>query len=162
MDPPPRSAWPTWSSTSCSWWFPAICLVGILTAPWIVRILAPGFAEVPGKLELTTLMTQIMTPFLVLVSISAAVMGFLNTRRVFFIPAIAPTMLNIALIASGYLIAPLCPRFGLEPIVGMAIGALLGGLGQLAVQIPALRSHGYRWTAVVSFRDPGRAAHGRR
>ena len=131
-----------------------ICLVGILTAPVIVRILAPGFAEVPGKLELTTLMTQIMTPFLVLVSISAAIMGFLNTRRVFFIPAIAPTMLNIALIASGYLIAPLCPRFGLEPIVGMAIGALLGGLGQLAIQIPALRSHGYRWTAVVSFRDP--------
>ena len=39
-------------------------------------------------------------------------------------------------------------------IVGMAIGALLGGLGQLAIQIPALRSHGYRWTAVVSFRDP--------
>jgi len=132
----------------------AICLVGILAAPWIVRVLAPGFAAVPGKLELTTLMTQIMTPFLVLVSTAAAVMGFLNTRRVFFIPAVAPAMLNLGLIASGFLIAPLCPRFGLEPIVGMAFGTLLGGLGQLLVQVPALRAQGYRWRPVVSFRDP--------
>ncbi|HYR69142.1 MAG TPA: murein biosynthesis integral membrane protein MurJ [Candidatus Dormibacteraeota bacterium] len=132
----------------------AICLVGILAAPWIVRVLAPGFAAVPGKLELTTLMTRIMTPFLVLVSIAAAVMGFLNTRRVFFIPAVAPAMLNLALIAAGFLIAPLCPRFGLEPIVGMAFGTLLGGLGQLLIQVPALRAQGYRWRPQVSFRDP--------
>ena len=132
----------------------AICLVGILAAPWIVRVLAPGFAAVPGKLELTTLMTQIMTPFLVLVSTAAAVMGFLNTRRIFFIPAVAPAMLNLGLIASGFLIAPLCPRFGLQPIVGMAFGTLLGGLGQLLVQVPALRAQGYRWRPVVSFRDP--------
>ena len=114
-------------------------LVGILAAPWIVRALAPGFAAVPGKLELTTLMTRIMTPFLILVSLAAAVMGFLNTRRIFFIPAVSPSMLNLVLIASGFLIAPLCPRVGLQPIVGMAIGALLGGLGQLLVQGPALR-----------------------
>ncbi len=132
----------------------AICLIGILAAPWIVRLLAPGFASIPGKLELTTLMTRIMTPFLVLVSTAAAVMGFLNTRRVFFIPAVAPAMLNLALIAAGFLIAPLCPRFGLEPIVGMAVGALLGGLGQLLIQVPALRAQGYRWRPVVSFRDP--------
>ncbi|HEV8129540.1 MAG TPA: murein biosynthesis integral membrane protein MurJ [Candidatus Eisenbacteria bacterium] len=133
----------------------AICLVGILAAPWIVRFLAPGFASVPGKLELTTLMTQIMTPFLLLVSLAAAVMGILNTRRIFFLPAVAPTMLNLALIAAGYLIAPFMPRFGLEPIVGMAIGAVLGGLGQLLIQVPALRREGYRWRPKVSFRDPG-------
>ncbi len=132
----------------------AICVAGILAAPWIVRTLAPGFEAVPGKLELTTLMTRIMTPFLILVSVAAAVMGFLNTRRVFFIPAIAPTMLNISLIAAGYLIAPFCPRFGLEPIVGMAVGALLGGLGQLAIQLPALRAQGFHWRPVISFRDP--------
>jgi putative peptidoglycan lipid II flippase len=132
----------------------AICIVGILVAPWVVRVLAPGFADVPGKLELTTLMTRIMTPFLVLVSVAAAVMGFLNTRRVFFIPALAPAMLNIALIAAGFLIAPLCPRFGLQPIVGMAFGTLLGGLGQLLVQVPALHAQGYRWQPMVAFRDP--------
>jgi putative peptidoglycan lipid II flippase len=133
----------------------AICLIGILAAPWIVRFLAPGFAAVPGKVELTTLMTQIMTPFLLLVSLAAAVMGVLNTRRIFFLPAVAPTMLNLALIASGFLIAPFMPRFGLEPIVGMAIGAVLGGLGQLLIQVPALRAQGFRWRPQVSFRDPG-------
>jgi putative peptidoglycan lipid II flippase len=131
-----------------------ICVVGILGAPWIVRVLAPGFASVPGKLELTTQMTRIMTPYLLLVSLAAAVMGILNTRRIFFIPAVAPTMLNLALIAAGYLIAPYCPRFGLQPIVGMAIGALLGGLGQLLIQVPVLRSQGFRWQPIVSFHDP--------
>ena len=133
----------------------ALCVVGILAAPWIVRFMAPGFAAIPGKLELTTLMTQIMTPFLLLVSLAAAVMGVLNTRRVFFIPAVAPTLLNVGLIASGFLIAPFCPRIGLQPIVGMAFGALLGGLGQLLVQVPALREQGFRWRPVLSFSDPG-------
>lgn len=131
-----------------------LCVIGIIAAPLIVRVLAPGFAQVPGKIEITTLMTQIMTPFLVLVSLAAAVMGILNTRRIFFIPAVAPAMLNIGLIASGFLVAPLCPRIGLPPIVGMAFGALLGGLGQLLVQLPALRAQGFRWQPVVSFRDP--------
>jgi putative peptidoglycan lipid II flippase len=89
------------------------------------------------------------------VSLAAAVMGILNTRRIFFLPAVAPTMLNLALIASGFLIAPFMPRFGLEPIVGMAIGAVLGGLGQLLIQVPALRAQGFRWRPQVSFRDPG-------
>ncbi|HKQ19788.1 MAG TPA: murein biosynthesis integral membrane protein MurJ, partial [Candidatus Eisenbacteria bacterium] len=132
-----------------------LIVVGIFAAPWIVRVMAPGFGFVPGKLALTTLMTQIMMPFLLLVSLAAAVMGILNTRRVFFIPALAPTLLNVGLIASGFLIAPFCPRFGLEPIVGMAIGALLGGLGQLLIQVPSLREQGYRWRPELSFTDPG-------
>ena len=132
-----------------------LCLVGIVTAPWIVRLLAPGFGDIPGKLALTTLMTQIMTPFLLLVSVAAAVMGVLNTRRIFFIPAVAPVLFNLGLIVSGFVVAPLMPRFGLEPIVGMAFGALLGGLGQLAIQLPALSAQGFRWRPIVSFRDPG-------
>jgi putative peptidoglycan lipid II flippase len=132
-----------------------ICLVGIIGAPWIVRILAPGFGAIPGKLALTTLMTQIMTPYLLIVSIAASVMGVLNTRRIFFIPAVAPVLFNLGLIVAGYAIAPLMPRFGLEPIVGMAFGALLGGLGQLAIQLPALAAQGFRWRPILSFRDPG-------
>jgi len=132
-----------------------LCLLGIVAAPWIVEVLAPGFGEVPGKLALTTLMTQIMTPFLLLVSLAAAVMGVLNTRRIFFIPAVAPALFNLGLIAAGYAIAPFMPRFGLEPIVGMAFGALLGGVGQLAIQLPALRAQGFRWSPRLSFTDPG-------
>ena len=133
----------------------AICLLGIVFAHEIVPLMAPGFGSIPGKLELTTQMTQIMTPFLLLVAVAAAVMGVLNTRRVFFVPAIAPTMLNLALIAAGFLIAPFCPRFGLQPIVGMAFGVILGGLGQLFIQVPALVRQGYRWRPEISFRDPG-------
>jgi len=131
-----------------------LCIAGVVAAPYLVRLLAPGFAQVPGKLELTTQMTRIMMPFLLLVSLAAAVMGILNTRRIFFIPALAPTMLNVGLIAAGYFLAPLCPGFGLEPIVGMAFGALLGGLGQLLIQIPSARREGYRWHPAVSFQDP--------
>ena len=132
-----------------------VCLLGILFADRLVPLMAPGFGQVPGKLELTTQMTRIMTPFLLLVALAAAVMGVLNTRRVFFIPAIAPTMLNLALIASGFILSPLCPRFGLQPIVGMAFGVLLGGLGQLLIQVPALHGQGFRWRPAISFRDPG-------
>jgi putative peptidoglycan lipid II flippase len=131
-----------------------ICLVGVLTAPWIVRVMAPGFADEAGKVALTTLLTQIMMPYLLFVSLAAAAMGFLNTRRVFFIPALSPTMLNVGLIAAGFLLAPVMPRFGLEPIVGMAAGALLGGIGQLAIQIPSMRAQGFQWRPIVSFRDP--------
>jgi putative peptidoglycan lipid II flippase len=132
----------------------ALCIVGILASDWIVRALAPGFANVPGKIELTAMMTRIMTPFLLLVSLAAACMGFLNTRRVFFIPALAPTMLNLGLILAGYLIAPLMPRFGLEPIVGMAFGALLGGLGQMLIQVPWMKAQGFHWEPIVNFKDP--------
>jgi len=132
----------------------ALCIIGIIGSDWIVRALAPGFASVPGKIELTAMMTRIMTPFLLLVSLAAACMGFLNTRRVFFIPALAPTMLNLGLILAGYLIAPLMPRFGLEPIVGMAFGALLGGLGQMLIQVPWMKAQGFRWEPIVSFKDP--------
>jgi putative peptidoglycan lipid II flippase len=132
-----------------------ICLLGILFADRLVPWMAPGFASVPGKLELTTQMTRIMTPFLLLVALAAAVMGVLNTRRIFFIPAIAPTMLNLALIAAGFVLSPLCPRFGLQPIVGMAGGVLLGGLGQLLIQVPSLYGQGFRWRPIFSFRDPG-------
>ena len=132
----------------------ALCLVGIVAAPWLVRFMAPGFADEAGKLALTTLLTQIMMPFLLFISLAAAAMGFLNTRRVFFIPAFSPTILNVALIGAGFAFAPLMPRVGLEPIVGMAIGALLGGFGQLAIQIPSMRAQGFRWRPILSFRDP--------
>jgi putative peptidoglycan lipid II flippase len=132
-----------------------LSLIGILAAPWIVGALAPGFGDVPGKLALTTLMTQIMTPFLLLVSLAAAVMGILNTRRRFFIPAVAPVFFNLGLIVAGFAISPLMPRVGLEPIVGMAFGALLGGLGQLAIQLPQLSETGFRWRPILSFTDPG-------
>jgi putative peptidoglycan lipid II flippase len=128
-----------------------VVLVGIVLAPWIVRVIAPGFGEHPGQVELATDMARIMFPFLILVALAAAVMGTLNCFGRFGPPAIAPMMFNLGMIVAGFLI---CPFFD-PPIVGMAIGVLLGGLGQLGLQLPFLRRVGFVYRAILDFRDPG-------
>ena len=128
-----------------------VVLVGILVTPWIVDLIAPGFSKTPGKAELTTVLARIMFPFLPLVSLAAVSMGMLNSLKRFGVPAFAPVFLNLGMILAGFLI---CPLFE-EPIVGMAVGALLGGMGQWLFQVPTLRKEGFRYKAVLSFRDPG-------
>jgi len=129
----------------------AIVLIGIVLTPYIVDLIAPGFGSIPGKSELTTLMARIMFPFLLLVSLAALAMGILNSLRHFAVPAFSPVLLNLGMILAGFL---LCPLF--EPrIIGMALGVILGGLGQWAVQIPSLKKEGYRYQPILSFKDPG-------
>lgn len=132
----------------------ALAVLGILFAPHITSAFAPDFAEVPGKLELTTDLTRIMLPFLTMLAVAAAMMGMLNSLRRFFVPSLSPAMFNVASIFSALAIAPVMPYFGLEPIVGIAIGTLLGGLGQILLQWPALRREGFRYQPVLGFRDP--------
>jgi putative peptidoglycan lipid II flippase len=95
-----------------------------------------------------------MLPFLTTLAVAAAMMGMLNSLRRFFVPALSPSMFNVASIFSAFAIVPLMAAFGLEPIVGIAIGTLLGGLGQILVQWPALRREGFRFQPIVSFKDP--------
>jgi putative peptidoglycan lipid II flippase len=128
-----------------------IVIVGILIAPLIVDLIAPGFNSIPGKSELTALLARIMFPFLLLISLAAVAMGMLNSLRHFGVPAFAPVFLNLGMILAGFLISPLFE----ERIIGMAIGVLLGGLGQWAFQLPSLRREGYRYKPLLSFRDPG-------
>ncbi|OGD32670.1 MAG: murein biosynthesis integral membrane protein MurJ [Candidatus Aminicenantes bacterium RBG_19FT_COMBO_58_17] len=128
-----------------------IVVIGILATPWIVDLIAPGFKSIPGKSELTVLLARIMFPFLLLVSLAAVAMGMLNSLKHFGVPAFAPVFLNVGMILSGFLI---CPLFD-PPIIGMALGVLLGGLGQWAFQLPSLRKEGYRYSWIVSFSDPG-------
>src|SRR4030066_13033 len=75
-----------------------ICIIGIIFAPAIVTAIAPGFVGMPGKFSLTVLLTRVMFPFLLFISLAALAMGALNTRRVFFIPSLAPATLNISII----------------------------------------------------------------
>jgi putative peptidoglycan lipid II flippase len=128
-----------------------IVVIGVLATPWIVDLIAPGFKSIPGKSELTVLLARIMFPFLLLVSLAAVAMGMLNSLKRFGVPAFAPVFLNVGMILSGFLI---CPLFN-PPIIGMALGVLLGGLGQWAFQLPSLRKEGYRYRPIVSFSDPG-------
>jgi len=128
-----------------------IIVLGILITPGIVNLIAPGFKAIPGKSEVTAVMARIMFPFLLLVSMAAVSMSMLNTLRRFAVPAFSPVLFNLALIVTGYLI---CPYFH-PPIVGMALGVLLGGLGQWGIQALALRREGYAFRFEPLISDPG-------
>jgi putative peptidoglycan lipid II flippase len=132
-----------------------LTLVGVYAAGGIVSLLAPDFSLVAGKTELTEKLTIIMLPFLVFISMSAVVMGILNTRGKFFIPALASSFFNLGSIIGGTSLAFILPHFGQPAIVGMAIGTLIGGLLQLAVQLPALFATGFRYRPVLDLGDPG-------
>ena len=118
----------------------------------------------PGKLELTVLLTRVMLPFLTLVALAAACMGMLNSLDRYFVPALAPAMFNVASILTTIVAVPLLMRMGLPPISAMAIGVLIGGLAQMLVQWPALRREGYRYQAGArsarAGTAPGAAADG--
>ena len=132
-----------------------LVILGIIFAPQITNAFVDAeFAAVPGKLELTTDLTRIMLPFLSTLAVATAMMGMLNSLHRFFIPSLSPAMFNVASIFSALALAPLMPRFGLDPIVGIAIGTLLGGAGQILLQWPALRKEGFRYQPIVNFSDP--------
>jgi putative peptidoglycan lipid II flippase len=132
----------------------AITVLGIASAPWLVAALAPGFD--PAKAALTVTLTRVMYPFILLVSLAALVMGVLNARNVFGIPAMASSFFNLGSIIGGYLLGRwLDPHFGSRAILGLAIGTLIGGALQLLVQLPALRRQGHAFHADWRWRDPG-------
>ena len=135
----------------------ALALLGILFAGPITRLVADSdeFAEHPGKLALTTQLTQVMMPFLPTVAVAVAMMGMLNSLRRFFVPALSPAMFNVATIACAIGVVPLMPSVGLPPIAGIAIGTVLGGIGQILLQWPTLHREGFRYQPVLDFRDPG-------
>ena len=109
-----------------------VTLLGVLLSPWIVRIQAYGFGATGAKYELTVLLTRITFPYILLVSLVAFFMGVLNSLRHFAAPAAAPILLNVGIIAGALCVSPWLS----EPIVGVAIGVLIGGILQVLLQIP--------------------------
>ena len=97
----------------------------------------------PGKLELTIRLTRVMLPFLTMVAVAAAVMGMLNSLHHYFVPALAPAMFNVATIVCAFALVPLMPALGLPRIMAIAIAAIIGGIGQVALQWPPLRREGF-------------------
>ena len=128
-----------------------ICIAGIVFAPAIVTAIAPGFVDMPEKFSLTVLLTRIMFPFLLFISLAALAMGALNTRRIFFIPSLAPAMLNITIII---VVLALVLRLEL-PIVAVAIGVALGGFMQFVFQLPSFFRNGYSLRPEYDFKHPG-------
>ncbi|MEO8097052.1 MAG: murein biosynthesis integral membrane protein MurJ [Acidobacteriota bacterium] len=133
-----------------------LCALGMIFAPQLVGLLAPGYAAVPGKFELAVEMTRIMFPFLLVVALAAQAMGILNACNKFGVPALSSTFFNIGSVCFGTLLGiALGPTLGISRIEGMAIGVVLGGLLQLMYQVPSLRRLGFRFHPAVDWSEPG-------
>jgi len=134
-----------------------ITILGILAAPGIVRVIAPGFMADPEKLHLTIRLTRLIFPYLVLIGLTAYSMGVLYTLRSFWAPAFSPCLLNVAMILSALWASQTME----EPIVGLAVGVLAGGFLQLLVQLVTLRKLGMRWVWPKTLIPPAARKMGR-
>ncbi len=128
-----------------------VTIAGVLLSPLIVRLIAPGFSATPGKLALTVTLTRMMFPYIFFIGLVALFMGILNVLGHFAAPALAPVFLNIAMIGSVFIIAP----FMSDPIFGLAIGVIIGGILQLLLQVPFLIRNGFFFWTTASFYHPG-------
>ncbi len=132
-----------------------ITLAGVVGAPALVWLLASGFRNGGGTFDLAVVMTRLMFPYILLVSLVAAASGVLNTWRQFAIPAFTPVLFNLVWILTSYLFA----RVVNPPILSLAFGVALGGICQLAIQVPALARIGmlprFRGRFAAAWRDPG-------
>src|SRR5882757_672740 len=131
-----------------------LCLAGMAFSVQLVAALAPGFD--PEKAALTAQLTRIMFPFILLVSLAALVMGMLNSKSVFGMPAMASSFFNIGSIVGGVTFGFwIDPHFGPRALIGLGVATVLGGALQLAVQLPSLARLGYRFRPDFRWRDAG-------
>ncbi|MDD3538550.1 MAG: murein biosynthesis integral membrane protein MurJ [Candidatus Caldatribacteriota bacterium] len=124
-----------------------IIIIGIWGAPWIIKIVAGGFKQDPEKYLLTVRLTRIMFPYIAFAAIAALFMGILNSYKQFFIPALAPAMLNIGIIWFAFLYGT---KLG---IYSLTIGVLIGGLAQVLIHIPSLWKGGFQYQLVLNFHN---------
>ncbi len=115
-----------------------LTVVGVLGAPALVALFAPGFIDEPARFALTAEMLRITFPYLMLISLTALAGGVLNAYGRFAVPALTPVWLNVCLIGGAVFLAPMFD----PPIMGMAWAVLVAGLAQLAFQFPSLKRLG--------------------
>jgi len=120
-------------ATLLSWALFLTVALGVIGAPLLILVIATGFQGGPAY-EASVVMTRIMFPYIGLVSLVSLSAGILNTFQRFAIPAFTPVLLNLAIIGCAIFLAPHLH----QPIYALSIGVLLGGVLQLAIQVPAL------------------------
>lgn len=125
--------------------------IGMLAAPALVAVFAPGFIGNPQKFDLTAAMLRITFPYILLISLAGFAGGILNSHNRFALPALSPVLLNLALIGSALWLAP---RFE-QPVVALAWGVFIGGLLQLGMQVPGLMALGLLPRPRWGWRDSG-------
>jgi putative peptidoglycan lipid II flippase len=121
-------------ATVLFWALLATCALGIVASPVVVWLIASGLE----RFDDAVLMTRVMFPYIGFMSLVALAAGILNTWKRFAVPAATPVLLNLAVIGAAWGLAPLLRERGIEPIYALALGVMIGGVLQLAVQVPAL------------------------
>ncbi|MFG6449441.1 murein biosynthesis integral membrane protein MurJ [Roseateles sp. BYS180W] len=144
-------------ATVLTWALTLTCVLGVVGAPLLVWLLGAGLADAPQ--EAAVVMTRWMFPYIGCMSLAALCAGVLNTWKRFAVPAVTPVLLNLSVIACGWVLSPLLPRWGLQPIYALAFGVMLGGVLQLVVLWFAVRRLGvdlrigWRWRAFTQARS---------
>jgi putative peptidoglycan lipid II flippase len=132
----------------------AFVILGVIFSPQIVSVIGHGFKSVPGKIELTTMLNRVLFPFLLFISLSAWSAGVLNAHNRFFLPAVSSALFNLGSIAVAYLSYNFWISRGLDPIMGMAVGGLVGVFFQFLIPYIAVWRKGYRYRPYVNWRSP--------
>lgn len=129
-------------ATLLAWVLLLTCVAGVVAAPVLVWAMASGLKQEPRGFEAAVFMTRWMFPYIGFMSLVALSSGVLNTWRHFAVPAATPVLLNLAMIGAAWFGAPWFQTLGIEPVYALGGGVMLGGMLQLAVQVPALRRLG--------------------
>lgn len=128
----------------------ATAVIGIFAAPLVIYAIAPGFLDSPEKYKLTVTLTRVMFPYIFFIGLVALFMGILNALDHFAAPALAPVFLNLAMIGSVLFLSPHMKK----PIIGLAVGVLIGGVLQLLLQLPFVIRKGVRFWRNASWFHP--------
>lgn len=128
-----------------------LTILGVVGAPWLIRIFAPGFPTDGQRFLLASQLLQLTFPYILFISLTAFAAGVQNAYGKFAIPAFTPVLLNISLIGAAFWIAPLC---GANPIQSLAWGVLIAGVAQLLFQIPFLIKLSLMPRLVLNWRSP--------
>ncbi|KHT37189.1 murein biosynthesis integral membrane protein MurJ [Pectobacterium carotovorum] len=127
-----------------------VTVAGMVAAPWVIMVTAPGFAATPERFELTSDLLRVTFPYILLISLTSMVGSVLNTWNRFSVPAFAPTLLNVSMIGFSLFAAP----YFNPPVMALAWAVLVGGLLQLGYQLPHLKKIGMLVLPRLKWRDP--------
>ncbi|MCY1497706.1 putative lipid II flippase MurJ [compost metagenome] len=128
-----------------------VTALGILAAPWVIWVTAPGFADTPEKFDLTADLLRVTFPYILLISLASLAGAILNTWNRFSVPAFVPTLLNVSMIVFSLFLTPYFD----PPVMALGWAVLVGGLAQLLYQLPHLKKIGMLVLPRLNLRDTG-------
>ncbi len=128
-----------------------VTALGMIAAPWVIWVTAPGFVDSPEKFELTSSLLRVTFPYILLISLASLAGAILNTWNRFSVPAFVPTLLNLSMI---FFALFLTPYFD-PPVMALGWAVLVGGLLQLLYQLPHLKKIGMLVLPRLNLRDKG-------